>query len=122
MLASWLMPSPRGGGRAAVQLLDYSPRWRVRFLPPGAPLDAPGAREITANGSCVWALDGRSWVYNAGRGRVHRFWVETGDDLAISDVAQTDEFALSSDGQTLYFTEEVGITRRQVITNFADRH
>ncbi len=73
--APWsvLVPAPRSGWRAAIQMIGRGP-WRARFLAPGASFDARTAREITSTGRYAWAPDGLSWFY-VQAGFVHRLWL-----------------------------------------------
>ena len=115
-----MIPAPRGGWRAVVSS-SREGAWRARMLAPGAPIDDPGAREIVAGGQGTWTPDGLSFLY-LRVGSIHRLWVETGEDRAISDVhSGTISLAVSNDGTTLFTVRIIGQVRRQLITNFADR-
>src|SRR5262249_5673661 len=116
---SQLVPEPRGNWRAAVAILDRENRARLRFVPPGAAIDDPGARELEGDGR--WLPDGRSWLYRKN-GLLRRLSVETGEDAVISrEPVPSRNFALSGDGQSVYFVREIGSVRRELVTNFDDR-
>jgi hypothetical protein len=120
--APWvaLYPAPRGGWRMVMQ--GAKDGWRARFLAPGAPLEDPAARELTFDISGRWAPDGLSFLYRKGA-TLRRFDVETGEDRTVLEHMEIPvmTFAISPDGNTLYTVHYVGRTRREVITNFADR-
>jgi Tol biopolymer transport system component len=121
--APWglLLPAPRGGWRAAIEW--DGGRRRVRFVPPGAALDDPSARELVeeGRGGQAWMPDGRSWVYVEDTHAVRRFFVDTAENRLVSEGGDLRDVAVSPDGKTIYTTQNLAHVRRQLITNFADR-
>jgi hypothetical protein len=119
----WAMrvPAPRTGWSVALRRSGFGLPGTARFVPPGADLNDPSAREIaTRTFQGAWAPDGRSWIYPAADS-LARFDVETGEPVPLAEVDSTFGHAVSPDGRTLYTTVVEGRVRREMIVNLADR-
>jgi serine/threonine protein kinase len=112
-----LLPAPQGGWRAAVEKTNYGTS-RVRFLAPGAPLD-PGTRAVEVE-SGAWAYDGRSFFYSHA-GHVRRVFMESGEDREVPTLGNALVAAVAADGASIFISQQTVHTRRELITNFADR-
>src|SRR5262249_19802237 len=64
---SFLYAAPSGGWRAAIEWLPGNYH-RVRFVPPGGPLEDPSLHEILSRGAFAWGSDGLTWFYRGEGG------------------------------------------------------
>ena len=109
---TWLSEAPQTRWRLAWREESYG------LFPPGASLN--GSPVHTFDRFVQWSHDGRA-ILHVRDGKVWRYDVMTGDDRVV--VASSDAFfALESgDGKMIYYAAGAWRSRRQVITNFADR-
>jgi Tol biopolymer transport system component len=117
--APWsaVIPAPAGGWRI-VERRDAVGASEARFVPPGAPLDAPEGRPIH-NLHIAWFPDGKSIVYQT-QSEVRRCTVG-GEDALLRRAENGGGVAVAPDGQTVYYSALLGHVRRELITNFAER-